>query len=194
METINEPKLATRELTKTEIDIAVAHIADRLTRVIRFAEDINRHNDSMPDDVVDNESGASVGYHSPSSWAVFAAKYDIPEGVHPMFDEALRIDEIKDVSAYIRKWVRGNLSRHDCELLVLYASEWNEYDLGWVFMERPGFNYSAKSDADIENRMRFVEIGSRNYKGSPEDCTLNLCFFATHFKPTRPVIGRPKGS
>ena len=194
METIHKSEASVRELTKTEIDIAVAQIVDRLTRVIRFAEDINRHNDAVSDDVVDNESGASVGYHSPSSWAVFAAKYDIPEGVHPMFDEALRIEKIKDVSAYIRKWVRGNLSRHDCELLLLYASEWNEYDFGWVFMESPNFNYSSKSNADLENRKRFVEIGSRNYKGNPGDCTLDLCFFGAHFKPTRATVGRPNGS
>ena len=166
--------------------------------MIRFAEDINRHNDAVPDDVADDvaddESGPFVGYHNPSSWAEFAAKHDIPHGVHPMFDEAPRIEEIKDVSAHIRKWVRGNLSRHDCELLVLYASEWNEYDYGWVFMESPGFNYSKKSDADLENRKRFVEIGSRNYKGNPEDCTINLHFFGTHFKPTRATVGRPKGS
>jgi len=194
METIDKPGPITRELTKTEIDIAVAQIADRLTRVIRFAEDINRHNDAVSDDVADDKSGPFVGYHNPSSWAEFAAKHDIPHGVHPLFDEALRIDEIKDVSAHIRKWVRGNLSRHDCELLVLYASEWNEYDFGWVFMESPGFNYSNKSDAGLENRKRFVEIGSRNYKGNPEDCTLDLCFFGTHFKPTRATVGRPKQS
>lgn len=194
METINKPELAARELTKTEIDIAVAQITDRLTRVIRFAEDINRRNDAVPDDVADDESGPFVGYDNPLSWAEFAAKYDIPEGVHPLFNEALRIDEIKDVSAHIRKWVRGNLSRHDCELLVLYASEWNEYDFGWVFMESPGFYYSNKNAAGLENAKRFVEIGSRNYKGNPEDCTLDLCFFGTHFKPTRAVVGRPKGS
>lgn len=194
MGTIHKSEAPVRELTKTEIDIAVAQIVDRLTRVIRFAEDINRANDLISDDDANDDYSGFARYDNPSAWASFAAKHDIPDGVHPMFNEALRIEEIKDVSAHIRKWVRGNLSRHDCELLVLYASEWNEYDFGWVFMESPGFNYSKKSDADLENRKRFVEIGSRNYKGNPEDCTIDLHFFGTHFKPTRATVGRPKGS
>lgn len=194
METIDKPESHTRELTKTEVDIAVAQIADRLTRVIKFAEDINRHNDAVPDDVVDDESGPLVGYYNPSSWAVFAAKYDIPDGVHPLFDEALRMDEIKDVSAHIRKWVRGILSPHDCAILVMYADIWNEYDLGWVFLGKPSFNYRGELCVQSENFKQFTEIGSRLYKGNPDDCTIDLCFMGVHFEPTRAVIGRLKAS
>ena len=190
METIDKPEAHSRELTKTEIDIAVAQINDRLVRVVKFAEDINTYNDSIEDD----DSEALVSYQEPSSWSSFAAKHDIPDGVHPLFCEAIRMDEIKDVSAHIRKWVRGILSRDDCELLVLYACQWNEYDFGWVFMGTPSFYYTSKKEAHTENHKRFVEIGSRNYKGNPEDCNLDLEFFGTHFKPTRPGVGRPRGS
>jgi hypothetical protein len=185
METINEPKLATRELTKTEIDIAVAQIADRLMRFVRFAEDINRHNDKILDQDDEREDLKLVDYHVKTSWSRFAELHNIPDGVHPMFDEALTTHNVKDVSAHIRKWVRGILSPEDCDILITYASIWNEYDLGWVFMDSPSFYYQGDACIEKENFAKFLEIGSRNYKGNPDYCTINLEFMGTIFKPTR---------
>jgi hypothetical protein len=151
-----------------------------LNRVIKFADDINKSNAIRVDD---NDHG--VDYYSPESWAAFAAKHDIPDGVHPMFWEALQKDDIKDVSAHVRRWVRGILSPYDCALLVMYADVWNEYDFGWVFMEKPSFNYRGDACVQEENQKRFTEIGSRHYKGNPDDCTINLFCMGTNFRPKR---------
>jgi len=191
---MHKPEAPSRELTKTEIDIAVAQIVDRLTRVIRFADDVNRHNRAVEDGAQSISEKVYVEYDDPKSWAQFAEKHDIPDGVHPMFCEALSMDDIKDVSTYVRRWVRGILSPHDCAVLVMYADIWNEYDLGWVFMEKPSFNYRGDECVQDENFEQFKSIGSRNYKGNLEDCTLDLFCMGTHFKPTRAVIGRPRGS
>jgi hypothetical protein len=158
-------------------------------RFVGFAADIKKHLESC---VSDEEM--TVDYCDPSTWAKFAEKHDIPGGVHPLWCEAIQVENVKEVSAHIRKWVRGILSPSDCDLLKTYAEIWKEYDLGWVFMGLPSFNYMGEKCRQRENAAQFVQIGTRNYKGEEKDLTIELTFMGAEFKPTRRGIGRPKGT
>ena len=53
MGTSHKSEAPVRELTKTEIDLAVAEIVDRLTRTIRFANDVAKELEDSEDDNID---------------------------------------------------------------------------------------------------------------------------------------------
>lgn len=163
METIDKPESNTRELTKTEVDIAVAQIADRLTRVIEFANSLAEC----------DEDWDSLDADSPTV-AKYRAQFSIPEGVHPMADECAPRSTIKAVGKLIRKWVRGELSKDACAMMYLESVEVFEYDISWVFMEEPSFFYDDRLIDLPASCVRFIDIGSRNFKGKPNKLTVSL--------------------
>jgi len=163
METINEPKLATRELTKTEIDIAVAQIADRLMRVHQFSNAL----DQCMEDYNDEDPECPV-------FRKYRDRFGIPEGVHPMVEERAPRSYLKTVEKLIRKWVRGELSRDSCAMMYLESVEVFEYDISWVFMEEPSFFYDDRLIDLHASCVRFIDIGSRNFKGKPSTLTVSL--------------------
>jgi hypothetical protein len=167
METSNKSEAPVRELTKTEVDLSVAEIVDRLTRTIQFANDVA--NEMMSDDDSDERPDESLVF------ARHAARHGIPEGVNPLWMECAPLDRIKHVSRHVRKWVKGTLSPCDCEVLHLDAMEFYEYDIGYVFLGEPSFYYDEKRGVDHDEvRKKFISVGSRNYKGKPKAMTITF--------------------
>jgi hypothetical protein len=165
MGTSYKPEAPVRELTKTEIDIAVAQIVDRLTRVIRFANDVAKELEDSEDETLDESK----------AFTVFAEKHGIPEGVHPCPWERPQIHKIKDISKHVRKWVKGELSPADCDALHADAMEWGEYDIGFVFLGQPSFYYDEARCVDVsEVAKKFTSVGSRNYNGKVDVMTISF--------------------
>lgn len=106
--------------------------------------------------------------------AVMAEKHGIPEGVHPLPWECAPIHKIKDISKHVRKWVKGELSPDDCQAIHDDAMNWEEYDIGFVFLGRPSFYCSDKCVDVAEVAAKFTSVGSRNYKGKRGAMTITL--------------------
>ena len=166
METSNKPEAPVRELTKTEVDLSVAEIVDRLTRTIQFANDVLKEMESDFDD--DGYPDESVVF------AKHAERHGIPDGVHPLWQECAPIHKIKDVSKHVRKWVKGVLSPDDCEAIYIDAMVWDEYDIGFVFLGEPSFYYSKKRVESSETQKKFISVGSRNYSGKRGAMTITV--------------------
>lgn len=173
MEPSNKSEAPVRELTKTEVDLSVAEIVDRLTRTIQFGNDVA--NEMMSDDDSDERPDESLVF------ARHAARYGIPEGVNPLWMECAPLDRIKHVSRHVRKWVKGTLSPCDCEVLHLDAMEFYEYDIGYVFLGEPSWYYSEKVVNHDDLRRKFVSVGTRNYKGKPDAMTITFETFGGVF-------------
>ena len=169
MGTSHKPEAPVRELTKTEIDIAVAEIVDRLTRTIRFANDVAKELEDSEDDNIDESK----------VFAAFAEKYGIPEGVHPCPWERAPIHKFKDISKHVRKWVKGELSPNDCQAIHDDAMDFEEYDIGFVFLGQPSFYYDEERRVDVaEVAAKFTSVGSRNYKGKRGAMTISNVGYA----------------
>jgi hypothetical protein len=91
-----------------------------------------------------------------------------------MADECAPRSHIKTVGKIIRKWVRGQLSKDECAMLYLESVEVFEYDISWVFMEEPSFFYDDRLIDLPASCLRFIDIGSRNFKGALNKLTISL--------------------
>jgi hypothetical protein len=116
----------------------------------------------------------ALDYKNPDSWRSHAERFNIPEGVHPLFDECPGMEMFKREEKRIRRWVKGEYSKDECALMYLEAMNVWEYDIAWVFMEDPSFYYSDRLIDLKQSCLRFCDIGSRNYKGNKARLTVSL--------------------
>jgi hypothetical protein len=160
METMHKPDTLARELTKTEIDIAVAQIVDRLMRYATCAHEI----------YLEQEGGEiSLDYQDHESYKMFCNSHGIPVGVHPLWDEAIEVCEVSIMAKYVKKWVSGKLDSEECAEIYFVADAISEFDLGWVFLDQPSFFYQAGQDAkkaQMDNVESFFRVGTRKSPGS----------------------------
>ena len=166
METTTETHQANRELTKTEIQIVVAQIQDRLMRVAKaqkdYIEDIELHWLRHPSD----QKGKIDKYPEEEKKTQLRKKYDIPEGVHLFMDgvdSALLGFDAKACKPYIMAFVSGKLTKETLDHLLFFFEEVGECDYGWILVERPIGFYDAPSDDDFEEIMADIRsIGTRS--------------------------------
>ena len=166
METTTETNQANRELTKTEIQIVIAQIQDRLMRVAKaqrdYIEDIELHWLQHPiDEEVERDK-----YPEEEKKTQLRKKYDIPEGVHLFMDgvdSALLDSDAKACKPYIVAFVNGKLTGETLYHLLFFFEEVGECDYGWILVERPIGFYDAPSDDDFEEIMADIRsIGTRS--------------------------------
>lgn len=174
MGTIHKPEAPVRELTKTEIDIAVAQIADRLTRFLHFRGAAAYYFEELaikffpPNSTADEELQE---LKLNEAWNVEVAKlrdeFQIPDGMCKLIDgDAASPNIIKTVSK-ARKWVKGIMSPADLSIIWEEAVDIYDYNIGWVFMETPTFgSHVGKGESDEAAFLKFMEIGCRNFIGS----------------------------
>lgn len=157
METMHKPDAIARELTKTEVDIAVAQIVDRLMRLAICAEEIylEQENGNIEPDYQDHES-----------YKGFCESHGIPIGVHPMWHDAIMVSEVPMMAKYVKRWVSGRLDSEECAEIYFVADAISEFDLGWVFLDQASFLYHREqSSAYRNNVLQFFKIGTRNAGG-----------------------------
>jgi hypothetical protein len=166
METTTETNQANRELTKTEIQIVVAQIQDRLMRVAKaqrdYIEDIELHWLQHPiDEDVERDK-----YPEEEKKNQLRKKYDIPEGVHLFMDgvdSALLDSDAKACKPYIVAFVHGKLTKETLDHLLFFFEEDGECDYGWILVERPIGFYDAPSNEDVDEIMAEIRsIGTRS--------------------------------
>jgi hypothetical protein len=151
METTAETNHANRELTSTEIQIAIAQIEDRLMRVAKAQSEL---------------AAITEGDDEKELEAKLRTKYDIPEGVYLFFwgvDAALTKDDAKTCKPHLAAFVKGKLTEQGMWDLIYYFEEYAECDYGWIMVERPMGFYGQPSDNDMDDVRREIEsIGTRS--------------------------------
>ena len=163
-----------RELTKTEIDIAVAQIADRLTRFLSFRvaaaysfEEKDR--EFFPTDSTSDEELQELKLNE--AWNLEIAKlrdeFQIPDGMCELIDGHTVSPSIGKTVSKARKWVKGIMSPGDLSIVWEEAIDIYDYNIGWVFMETPTFGKHVDEGKSDEGAfLKFMEIGCRNFIGS----------------------------
>jgi hypothetical protein len=157
METTTEASPSNRELTPTEIKIAIAQIEDRLMRLAKAQSELTKF---YYDDATRYES-------SGEKIKELRKKYEIPDGVF-IFEaasggSAFTTDCKADIKSYLASWVRGRLTKDQCQDIYWYFEEIREADWGWIMLERPLGYYDAPSDDDQDAiRLEMESIGTRS--------------------------------
>lgn len=151
MEATTETNQNNRELTATEIQIAIAQIEDRLMRVAKAQSELAE----IAEGVDEKEFAEKL-----------RTKYDIPEGVHLFFegvDAALTKRDFKTCKLYLAAFVKGALTDHGISDLLFYFDECSECDYGWILVDRPMGFYNQPSDEDIDEiEAEIKSIGTRS--------------------------------
>jgi hypothetical protein len=151
METTTETNQTDRELTSTEIQIAIAQIEDRLMRVAKAQSEL---------------AEIAEGDDEKEFAAKLRTKYDIPEGIHLFFegvDAALTKDNAKICKPHLAAFVKGKLTENSFSDLVFFFEECAECDYGWILVERPMGFYDQPSHEDMDAVIAEMEsIGTRS--------------------------------
>lgn len=171
METTTETHQNNRELTSTEIKIAIAQIEDRLIRLAKSQAELTEFCGDgecveyeklmagVPENQCNDESKRIINKKS----CDLRAKYDIPDGVYLFCAGLTKTDPISKLKLYLSSWVKGKLTEEDCDEIHFYFEDIREADWGWIMLERPLGYYDAPSDEDQNAiKMEMVSIGTRS--------------------------------
>jgi hypothetical protein len=175
METATETNQNNRELTATEIKIAIAQIEDRLMRVVNAQSDLTyfvsggseqSELDKLMNEVTEELQWAEEERIINKKSIELRARYDIPEGVH-IFHADLDCALIKETSkkfiSYISSFVKGKLTEDAAWGMILFFEEFAECDYGWILIERPMGFYNQPSREDMDDiQNEIISIGTRS--------------------------------
>jgi hypothetical protein len=173
METATETNQNNRELTATEIKIAIAQIEDRLMRVVKAQEELYEWADGEPveynklmDSVTEEEANEKHHLIMKEKCNNLRAKYEIPEGVHifhPDTECGITSNQVKGIMPYIKDFVKGRLTEDAAWGMILYFEELYECDYGWVLIEQPMGFYDQPCDDDMDKITKeIISIGTRS--------------------------------
>jgi hypothetical protein len=159
METATETNQANRELTTTEIKIAIAQIEDRLMRVAKAQSELS--------EIPECDEGCEFSAKIDELSAKLRVKYEIPELVHLFFpgeDGALTRSDVTTCKPHLASFVRGKLTENAMSDLIFFFEEFAECDYGWILAERPMGFYNDQTTADhMDDVRREIEsIGTRS--------------------------------
>jgi|688.fasta_scaffold927584_1 hypothetical protein len=163
METTTETNQANRELTTTEIKIAIAQIEDRLMRVAKAQSELSE----IPECDEECDEGCEFSAKIDEFSAKLRVKYEIPELVHlffPVEDGALTRSDVTTCKPHLASFVKGKLTENAMSDLIFFFEECAECDYGWILVERPMGFYNDQTTADhIDDVRREIEsIGTRS--------------------------------
>lgn len=175
METATETSQNHRELTATEIKIAIAQIEDRMMRVAKAQSELtffiggdaeqsecDKLINAVPEERLKEEEEIVINKKSTD----LRVKYDIPEGVHIFnnaCDCALLKETAKKYISYISSFVKGKLTEDAAWGMILYFEEFSECDYGWILIERPMGFYNQPSRDDMDDiQKEIISIGTRS--------------------------------
>ena len=154
MEATTETHQHNRELTPTEVKIAIAQIEDRLMRVGKAQDDLWRLSENLGGETEIETLKTSLRY-----------KYDIPKEVNLWIDQEgdSRTDLLK-TKKYIAAFVKGELDELTFSDLCFYFEECCECDYPWILIEKPaGFYGSGCSECFIDELLpELKSIGCRS--------------------------------
>ena len=153
METTTETYQHNRELTTTEIKIAIAQIEDRLMRAAKAQDDYWKLSENLKTDLEEENLITSIRY-----------KYDIPKEVYLFSSEVNHKACFLRAKKHIAAFVKGELDDSTFSDLCFYFGECYECDYPWILIEKPaGFYGSGGSKCAIDELMPELEsIGCRS--------------------------------
>ena len=166
METTTETNPNNRELTTTEIQIAIAQIQDRLTRYVKAERELYKLLEEYCDT---NSDDAGFDEYEKSAKEKIRIKYDIPDSVFlwglARDDEPCSLTHVNEfVKPYVSAFVKGKLDEESLSAVRMFFDEVDEYDYGWILIERPFCYYQAGGQhADSEEiEAEITQIGTRS--------------------------------
>lgn len=154
METATETYQHNRELTPTEIKIAIAQIEDRLMRVAKAQDEVWKLSENL-------ETEAEIDNLKTN----LRKKYDIPKEVHLFGDEEGEFKTfLPQAKKHIAAFVRGELDDLTFSDLYFYFEECRECDYPWILIEKPaGFYSSGGAECIIDELLpELKSIGCRS--------------------------------
>jgi hypothetical protein len=161
METATNGSIDTRELTKTEIEIAAAQIADRF---VRYVSAIQQHEEWC----IERDAEEKDDKRIMDSINDARSRHDIPAGVAFLCVECqFTQSDVNGFKKWFRYWVAGTLTQEDMDDMHFYFAECDEIDFCWVFMDKPSFYYSWQTGEkphgfDLNALIReWFEVGMR---------------------------------
>ena len=174
METTTETNPANRELTATEIKIAIAQIEDRLMRLAKAQAELtefcgdgecaeyNRMMTGIPEDQCNDENEKIINEKTRN----LRAKYEIPDAVHLFYEgmESAFLPEVaKRCKPHLSAWVKGKLTSDQCEDIYFFFEEFEQADWGWIMLECPLGYYYPQFNIDQKSiLLEMISIGTRS--------------------------------
>lgn len=190
METITKAGQTIRELSKTEVQIAVAQITDRLVKEVSLITSLDKFIERDDKGIACSDTPTqSDSDKLESMWNdvvnLEKAKHDIDDDVASsiveLHGEHVRKHEVPFIKRIIPWWVNGELSQDEADYLFFYFDAWHELDFGWVFLDRSSYYYSDKITSEERDEIvkEFISIGTRSNKkhsGPKVWCVLQSAF------------------
>ena len=173
METTAETNPNNRELTTTEIQIAIAQIQDRLTRYVKAERELyallSKWGDDREGQEGEEEYETEYCAYEESMFKKVREKYDIPDTVFmwglSRDGEPRALERVNAFAKpYIAAFVRGKWTEEARDEFFWFFDEVTEYDYAWILIERPFCYYQAGGEhADSEEiEAEITRIGTRS--------------------------------
>jgi hypothetical protein len=153
METATETYQHNRELTTTEVKIAIAQIEDRLMRVAKAQDELYKLSENLETELEIENLKTSLRY-----------KYDIPKEVHLWMEEGENRTFLLQAKKHIASFVKGELDELTFSDLYFFFEEFEECDYPWILIEKPaGFYGAGGSECCIDELLPELQsIGCRS--------------------------------
>ena len=164
METTTEAHQHNRELTTTEIKIAIAQIEDRLMRVV------NAQNDLWKFPFSEEETYEEAETKNESLKNSLRQKYDLPNKVHifgcGIDDEGGYFQFANQCKKHISAFVKGELTERGFADLYFFFEEVLECDYGFILIDKPiGFYGAGGEGCQVDEIVEELQIiGCRSKK------------------------------
>jgi hypothetical protein len=157
------------ELTGPQMDVLEAVIKERLRRLLMAQDQLcselwNCETDELrAPDYAETVSRIQNSVCQRHDIPILALHPDVAENCSSKF-------AIVQAEKYIRKWVRGKMSKAEIEVSIVGpAMELEEYDYGWVFLDKPMGFYTRDLVCIEEIDKEIGDIGSRNSHYTPPE-------------------------
>ena len=171
MNTIAKADNNNRELTPSECKIVIAQIEDRFIRIAKAQKEIIKRFYPRLEEEKTDEERDQIMEELHQMKISLRQKYNIPNGVH-IFDDrdvffkiAMIGHRLEEYKPYIKAFVKGQLTESQYQDMAFNFEENDEFDYGWVLIERPLCYYGAPNEANVdinEIHKEMFEIGTRS--------------------------------
>lgn len=156
-----------KDLTGPQAEVLIAVIKERLRRILLAQDELYTAvaTRTQPPDQDDSDWCEMVTHE-------IADQHGIPHlALHcDVACECSSKHALHQTERQIRAWVRGKMSPQEVEAdLIGYAMEIDEYDYGYVFLDKPMGFYSPHVVNIPEIDAEMIAIGSRHYKYTPPE-------------------------
>ena len=161
MEAATQTNQNHRELTPSEIKIAIAQIEDRLMRVAKAQKELSKLSDklSLALEEMESTEPECIAFRESEDEMALAEKeielrekYEIPQSVF-LFEQGMDVSAAGDCKKHISAFVRGKLTENEFLYLQYFFEDVAEADWGLILLEQPFYYYSQPPEEFSHERL-----------------------------------------